>query len=73
MFKELIEVIRRAESDAELAERMYQEREFRTELRTAPEVALAVFTIRPLATAPVRQIPAAWRLRTEPRRTRTAA
>lgn len=73
MFKELIDVARRAGTDAALAEHLYRDREFRTELQTAPDLALALFTSRALTAAPLRQIPATWRLRTEPRRTRTAA
>ena len=73
MLKELIEIVGRAGADDAVAERVYRDREFRAELRTAPDLALATFTSRALTMAPLREIPASWRLRTEPRRTRTAA
>jgi len=74
MFKDLIEVVRQAGANAELAERTYRDGEFRAELRMAPEVALARFALGTFVpAAPLREIPATWRFRMKPRRARRAA
>ena len=73
MFKDLIDVVRQAGTQAALAERISTEPELRLELRTAPDVALGWFGITaPAAMTPQREIPTAWRFRTQPRSRRAA-
>jgi len=69
---ELIGLMRKAAADAALAETLYDDRSFRTELREGGDV-LRTFEVTTLAAADVRarrQMPASWRLRLDPMRAR---
>jgi hypothetical protein len=72
--REVFDTIRQAGADAALAERVYGDREFRSELRDRPEEAVRRFQL--LTQRPVRQgvlrreIPLSWQLRLEPGRAR---
>jgi len=69
---ELMGLMRKAAADAALAETLYGDRSFRTELREGRDV-LRTFEVTALAAADGRtrrQVPASWRLRLDPMRAR---
>ncbi len=68
----LIELMGRAAADAALAETMYQERSFRTDLREGKDAfrAFQVTTLPAGDSRMRREVPASWRLRLDPSRAR---
>lgn len=68
----LIQLMGRAAADAALAETLYRDGSFRTELREGKDV-LRTFEVTTLTAADGRarrQVPASWRLRLDPMRAR---